>query len=135
MKVISISRGHAARSRCTFNTPSIDETCRIDVDKREHLELLRKSHSLKTNLHRFLYRRTIGAENLVPQRPVGIVARMDLALMMSLLVETSRCTFLRNGVEYDSKRALNHIKRSTMTSKARFIRQKISSLWPPQKAS
>ena len=25
-------------------------------------------------------------------------------------VETSRCTFLRNGVEYDSKSAVNHIK-------------------------
>jgi hypothetical protein len=66
----------------TLDTPSIDVTCRIDVDKREHFELLRKSRSLKTDLHRFLYRRTIGAENLVPQWPVGIVASMHLALMM-----------------------------------------------------
>src|SRR5262245_58970707 len=54
----------------------------INIDKDEHLELLHKSRFLKTDLHRFLYRRTIGIENFVPQRPVGIVACMHLALMM-----------------------------------------------------
>jgi hypothetical protein len=35
------------REGSTFDTPSIDVTYRIDVDKRVHLELLRKSRSLK----------------------------------------------------------------------------------------
>jgi uncharacterized protein YprB with RNaseH-like and TPR domain len=40
-------RGHAACSGCAFDTPPIDVTYRIDVDKREHLELLRKSRLSK----------------------------------------------------------------------------------------
>src|SRR5215831_4558597 len=40
---------------CTFNTPSIDVSRGIDVDKREHLELLPKSCSVKTHPYRFFY--------------------------------------------------------------------------------
>src|SRR5262249_42622055 len=77
-----ISRRHAACSGCTFNTPAVDGSRHIDVDKREHLEMLGKSCSVKTHPYRFLYRRTIGAENFVPQWPIRKVAPVDLALMM-----------------------------------------------------
>jgi hypothetical protein len=30
----AISRGHTGRSGCTFDTPPIDVTCRVHVDKR-----------------------------------------------------------------------------------------------------
>src|SRR5262245_41307889 len=69
-------------SGCTFNTTSVDVSRRIDVHKREHLELLGKSCSVKTHPYRFLYRRTVGTENLVPQWPIGKVAPVDLALMV-----------------------------------------------------
>jgi len=62
--------------------PSIDVIWQTDVDKREHLELLGKSCSVKTHPYRFLYWCTIGAEKLVPQWPIGKVAPVGLALMV-----------------------------------------------------
>ena len=72
---------HRQIRRHRYPSP-IDVTWRIDVDKPEHLELFHKSRSRKTDLHRLRCRRTISAENLVPQRPVGIVVCMHLALMV-----------------------------------------------------
>ena len=85
------SRRDAAGAGWSLDAAWIDISRRIDVDKSEHLELLRKTGSLKTDLHRFLDRRAIGAENLVPQRPVGIVASMHVTFMMqNVLLGASR---------------------------------------------
>src|SRR5207244_10744154 len=74
--------GMALCARLSLDTDPIDVSCRVHVDKHEHFELVRKSSSLKTHLHPFFYRCPVGAENLIPQWPVGIVACMHVPLMM-----------------------------------------------------
>src|SRR5215475_10293496 len=62
--------------------PLIPIIWRIYVDEREHLELLCQSRSFVADRHHLVYRRTIGAEKLVPKRPIRIITCMNTALMM-----------------------------------------------------
>jgi len=53
----------------------------------------------------------VGAVLLASLAAIGAEApEQDEINHLLQFVETSRCTFLRNGVEYNSKSAMNHIK-------------------------